>query len=552
MTGSMERPGKVPTMRQKIASDVEPIRAAQYLRMSTELQDLSIEMQAEVNAQFAGQRGFDIVRTYEDAGRSGLTISTRPGLKQLVADVVGGTADYNAILVYDVSRWGRFQDIDESAHYEFLCRQMGINVHYCAELFDNDGSSLSSLMKSIKRVMAAEYSRELSTKVRLSQERLAARGFWVNGSVPYGYARLIVTRNGETRGVVLDEGEKKNVKNDRIILIPGPPDQVANVRRIFDLYVLEGHGRREITNRLNIAGQRTRQGRPWRESSVTHILRNEAYLGTIVWGREHNWLGRRQNNTPPETWVRVPNAFEGLVDPALFRMAQDIFTHRNLPRDMPRGELLERLDGLIERNGELARSLLYTEPEILHSPVYRARFGSMRRAFKELGYTDLPHKLRRAPRSIKNLRWRLIDRLMTGLRARGIAVDRDVSCRHIVIEGQLKLAVVLMRAGLDNMIRDAWEPSRYDCEAAIIVRAWRWRDDPVDYYLVADTAPREEDLPPPSVDPLPRLAHLRLRDLDAFYGWVAGMGLEPAARPAWTTTSLMAAGFAALQDDAGQ
>lgn len=535
-------------MSQPVPADDALIPAAQYLRMSTELQDLSIEVQAQINAQFASQRGFDIVRTYEDAGRSGLTISTRPGLKQLVADVVGGTADYRAVLVYDVSRWGRFQDIDESAHYEFLCRQMGINIHYCAELFDNNTSSLSSLMKSMKRVMAAEYSRDLSTKVRLSQERLAARGFWVNGTVPYGFARLIVNRNGNTRGVVLEDGERKNVKNDRIILIPGPPDQVANVRRIFDLYVLEGHGRREIVKRLNVSGQRTRSGRPWREASVTHILRNEAYIGTLVWGREHNWLGQRKKDTPPETWLRVPNAFEALVDPSLFRMAQELFTHRNLPRDTPRDELLARLRALMDRNGELARSLLYTEPDILHSPVYRAQFGSMRRAFKELGYADLPRRLRRAPKSVKNLRWRLIDRLMVGLRARGYKVERDAHCRHIVIEGELKLAVVLMRVGLESMIRDAWQPSRYDSEAALIVRAWQWRDDPVDYYLVADTAPRDEDLPPHNVDPLPKLAHLRLRDLEAFYGWIAGLGLEPAPPPEWTTVSLLAAGLAALQE----
>ena len=405
-------------MRQRPLQKIEPIRAAQYLRVSTERQDLSIDVQAEVIAHYARQRGFEVTRTYEDAGRSGLTITTRPGLQQLIADVIGGEADFTAILVYDVSRWGRFQDIDESAHYEFLCRQLGINVHYCAELFANDGSSLSSLLKSMKRVMAAEFSRELSTRVRLSQERLASRGFWVNGSVPYGYARMIVDRYGEPKGIILDDGESKNVKNDRIMLVPGPPEQVANVRRIFDLYVREGLGRRGITRRLNAAGQVTRGKRPWREGSILQILKNEVYIGNIVWGREHNWLGRRQNITPPETWIRVPNAFEGIVEPAVFHLAQDLIAHRNVARDLPKDQLLSRLRALMERNGELARSLLYAEPDILHSPAYRARFGTMRRAFHELGYADLPRRLRRAPRREKNLRWRVIDRLIVGLRAR--------------------------------------------------------------------------------------------------------------------------------------
>jgi hypothetical protein len=68
-------------------------------------------------------------------------------------------------LVLDVSRWGRFQDVDESAYYEFLCRQSGVRVQYCAESFVNDLSPYSNLVKAIKRMMAAEYSRELGVKV---------------------------------------------------------------------------------------------------------------------------------------------------------------------------------------------------------------------------------------------------------------------------------------------------------------------------------------------------------------------------------------------------
>lgn len=66
------------------------------------------------------------------------------------------------ILVYDVSRWGRFQDADESAHYEYICKRAGIQVAYCAEQFENDGSPVSTIVKSLKRAMASEYSRERS------------------------------------------------------------------------------------------------------------------------------------------------------------------------------------------------------------------------------------------------------------------------------------------------------------------------------------------------------------------------------------------------------
>jgi DNA invertase Pin-like site-specific DNA recombinase len=67
-------------------------------------------------------------------------INGRAGLIELIEDVQTGKADFDHILVYDVSRWGHFQDVDESAHYEFVCKRNGIKVAYCAEQFDNDGA----------------------------------------------------------------------------------------------------------------------------------------------------------------------------------------------------------------------------------------------------------------------------------------------------------------------------------------------------------------------------------------------------------------------------
>ncbi|NIJ38532.1 DNA invertase Pin-like site-specific DNA recombinase [Sphingopyxis panaciterrae] len=89
-----------------------PTRAAQYIRMSTEHQRYSPDNQRIAIAAFAAYRGFEIVRTYEDSGKSGLTLSGRPALKQMLSDVLSGTADFDTILVLDVSRWGRFQNTD--------------------------------------------------------------------------------------------------------------------------------------------------------------------------------------------------------------------------------------------------------------------------------------------------------------------------------------------------------------------------------------------------------------------------------------------------------
>jgi DNA invertase Pin-like site-specific DNA recombinase len=163
-------------------------RAAQYVRMSTDYQRYSIENQAAAIAAYAQLHELSIVRTYRDEGESGLKIKNRAGLRQLLEDVRSGQADFGHILVFDVSRWGRFQDIDESAHYEFICKQSGVKVAYCAEQFDNDGSLISSIVKNIKRVMAAEYSRELSAKVHAGAVRLAGLGFKVGGPTGYVYS----------------------------------------------------------------------------------------------------------------------------------------------------------------------------------------------------------------------------------------------------------------------------------------------------------------------------------------------------------------------------
>ena len=101
------------------------LRAAQYVRMSTDKQRYSIQNQGAVIAAYALSHGLTIVRIYADEGESGLRLKNRAGLRQLLQDITTGEANYDHLLVYDVSRWGRFQDTDESAHYEFICKQAG-------------------------------------------------------------------------------------------------------------------------------------------------------------------------------------------------------------------------------------------------------------------------------------------------------------------------------------------------------------------------------------------------------------------------------------------
>jgi DNA invertase Pin-like site-specific DNA recombinase len=199
--------------------------------MSTDMQRYSIENQSEAIARYAENRGLKVVRSYEDAGKSGLRLNCRDALKTLINDVTSRRANYEVILVYDVSRWGRFQDCDESAYYEFICKNAGVAVEYCAENFENDGSLAAAVIKSMKRAMAGEYGRELSVKSFAGQSRIVALGFH-RGCAPYGLRRCLVDSNGN-RKAELALGEWKSISTDRVILSLGPPQEVEVVKSIF-------------------------------------------------------------------------------------------------------------------------------------------------------------------------------------------------------------------------------------------------------------------------------------------------------------------------------
>ncbi len=252
--------------------------------MSTEHQQYSTENQSDKIREYAARHDIEIVKTYTDAGKSGLRIDGRVSLQQLLKDVESGSADFSMILVYDVSRWGRFQDADESAYYEYRCRKAGIQVTYCAEQFENDGSPVSTIVKGVKRAMAGEYSRELSAKVFAGQSRLIELGFRQGGPAGYGLRRVLLDQNGSIKAE-LTRGEHKSLQTDRVILMPGPEEEIRTVNLMYHWFIEEGLVESEIAERLNGMGIRTDLGRQWTRATVQEILTNEKYIGNNVYNR---------------------------------------------------------------------------------------------------------------------------------------------------------------------------------------------------------------------------------------------------------------------------
>ncbi len=358
-------------------------RAAQYVRMSTEHQQYSTHNQSDKIQEYAEKRGIQIVRTYADDGKSGLSIGGRAALQKLISDVESGRADFNVILVYDISRWGRFQDADESAYYEYICKRAGIQVAYCAEQFENDGSPVSTIVKGVKRAMAGEYSRELSVKVFTGQCRLIELGFRQGGAAGFGLRRILVDERGTIKAE-LKRGEHKSLQTDRVILMPGPEEEVAWVNKMYRWLIEEDLTFREIADRLNDEGVATDLERPWTSGTVRTVLTNEKYIGNNVYNRSSFKLKKMHVENPPDMWVRKEGAFEGIVPLEFFLTAQEIITARSAR--LSDEELLDHLKRLYADAGQLSGILIDQTPDIPSSATYRNRFGSLARAYELIGF----------------------------------------------------------------------------------------------------------------------------------------------------------------------
>ena len=262
------------TEKSSESGDQPKKRAAEYVRMSTEHQKYSTDNQSAEIRSYASRRGFEIVRTYADEGKSGLSIDGRFSLQQLLADIENGNADFEAVLVYDVSRFGRFQDPDVAAYYELRLKRAGIAVHYCAEQFENDGTIGSSIIKTVKRAMAGEYSRELSVKVFAGQCRLISLGYRQGGAPGFGLRRMLVDEQGQQKGI-LNRGEHKSIATDRVVLTHGPEEEVSTVREIYRRFVDDQQSERQIANWLNSEGILSDLGKAWTRGAVHQILIND-------------------------------------------------------------------------------------------------------------------------------------------------------------------------------------------------------------------------------------------------------------------------------------
>ena len=434
----------------------EPLRAAQYLRMSTDYQQYSLVNQAAAISLYAAAHNFMIVRSYVDPGRSGVTIKSRPSLQELIRTVQCGRADFDCILVYDVSRWGRFQDLDEAAHYEYICRSAGIHVCYCAEQFENDNSMLNSLLKFMKRMMAGEYSRELSAKVWTAHARCAGMGFSQGSLPPYGLRRMLVDAQGN-RKQVLSAKEQKALVTDRVIFVPGPPQEICVVQDVFNRCTQNKQDPIEIAHALNQEGVAAPFGQRWTSNGIRRLISNEKYVGTYVYGRTSQKLHAPLTRNEPQNWIVKKDAIVPIIAPMQFDQAQHLL-HAFLQRRSTE-HLLDNLRRLLKKKRRLSVTIINREKGTPRSSTYARRFGSLRAAFSLVGF-EVPDYSRREEltHKLREFRVRLRQNIIDQLRERGVHVSIHNKPHMLTLNHELKVEVRVLhkQAHQHDSLRTGW------------------------------------------------------------------------------------------------
>lgn len=416
------------------------LSAVMYVRMSTESQDYSTDHQRAAIRQYSETHSIPVIREYVDEGKSGLDIRRRAGLLELMRDVQSPAPGFTHIFVYDISRWGRFQDIDEAAYHEHTCRRAGIQVVYCAERFRDDGGPYGFLLKSMKRVMAAEYSRDLSDKVFAAQSRFIEMGYKQGGHAGYGLRRLAIKASGEARAV-LEYGESKISATDRVILVRGPENEVAVVQRIYAMYLDEGISEAGLARLLNQEGVPSEFSRPWTQAMVNSVLTNVKYCGTLAYNRRSSKLSSLRVRNEQGLWVTKPGALEALIPADQFARTQAERARRQ--RRYTPAELIPMLRACHERHGRINAQIIAADKAMPDPQLFVRAFGSLIRAYEA---ANLPRLLSYAFLETKTqltaLRAKMREDVYRLAGAAGATVEAAADPRHLLIGGlTVRLAV---------------------------------------------------------------------------------------------------------------
>jgi site-specific DNA recombinase len=304
------------------------MKAAIYARVSSEKQDVDLSISAQLKAlrEYASRNGYQVVKEFVDEAESGRT-SARPAFREMIAMARRAPKPFDAILVWKYSRFARSRE--DSIVFKTLLRKNGVRVVSISE--PSDDTPTGKLLEAVIESLDEFYSANLGEEVTRGMRESASRGFYVGSVTPYGYQRVKVK-----------DGGKERCKLEPL------PHQAQVVSWIFR-EAFHGKDPKEIVKALNRQGIASPRGKEWAKTTVYHILTNEAYTGTSIWGR------KSARGLPP---IRIENAWPAIADRATFEHVQALLKSRALPYLHPRRTASQFLLSGIAKCGYCGKALV--------------------------------------------------------------------------------------------------------------------------------------------------------------------------------------------------
>ena len=298
-------------------------KMAVYLRLSKEDGDKdesdSISSQRLLISRYIEQniKDGEIIGEFVDDGYTGTNFK-RPKFQEMIGLIDSG--EVNCVIVKDLSRFGR----DYIGVGEYLEKYFPTNdVRFIAV---NDGydtlseNSNDDFVMPIKNIFNAQYSKDISKKVKSSFRSLQNEGKFVGAFASYGYI--------------------KNPRNRHELLVDEPAAKV--VREIFAMYN-SGLGKVSIARRLNdrnipcpseykrltgmnyTNGQRAELTKYWTYSTINNILNNEMYVGNMVQNRSVRKTVRgKAKKNERDNWIIVSGTHEPIIPEETWNVTQDL------------------------------------------------------------------------------------------------------------------------------------------------------------------------------------------------------------------------------------
>ncbi|WP_272940787.1 recombinase family protein [[Erwinia] mediterraneensis] len=156
--------------------------------MSTNLQEFSLDNQAQFIKKYADGHNMEIIHTYDDAGKSGVSTIRRHDFNKLVNDVLKKEINIDAVLVYDISRFGHFKDPQEGIYYKYLLKMNNVDAIYCAVNLPENSETETFILLSLIYAAGA-FSKNLAIKVFAGHVNLVKKGYYQGGKPGYGLKR---------------------------------------------------------------------------------------------------------------------------------------------------------------------------------------------------------------------------------------------------------------------------------------------------------------------------------------------------------------------------